>query len=40
MLNTATDPDYGEIYVESCKTQALDPNYEPVKKSDSVPDFD
>jgi len=40
LLNTAKDPDYGEDYVKSCKAQALDPNYKPVRKKDSIPEFD
>lgn len=39
LLSTATDSEYGETYVEDCKTQALDPNYKPVRESYSVPDF-
>jgi hypothetical protein len=39
LLSTATDSEYGETYVEGCKTQALDPNYKPVRESYSVPDF-
>ena len=40
LLNTATDSNYGEVYVKSCKRMALDPNYNPVKKLESMPDFD
>jgi len=40
LLNTAKDPDYGEDYVKSCKALALDPNYKPVRKKDSIQDFD
>ena len=40
LLNTAKDPDYGEDYVKSRKALALDPNYKPVWKKDSIPDFD
>jgi hypothetical protein len=40
LLNTATDSNYGDTYVQTCKTQALDPTYEPVEELHSVPDFD